>query len=83
MSWEETVINLVNLDMLERNKVHTEFSYKETFATYSYPYIQDDKAVTEALHPRMIESINQNIVNKNFSDYFLINRALYTSLMGK
>ena len=83
-SWEETVVNLVNLDMLERNKAHTEFAFNDGFSTYSYPYIQEDnKELTKSLHGKFIESIDNNIVYKNYSDYFLINRALYTSLMGK
>lgn len=40
-SWEECVVNLVVLDMLNKNKAHTEFDYTDTLATYSYPYIQD------------------------------------------
>lgn len=40
-SWEECVVNLVVLDMLRENKVHTELDYTRGFATYSYPYLQN------------------------------------------
>lgn len=32
--------------MLQRNKVHTDFDYTETLATYSYPALQE-KDVTK------------------------------------
>jgi hypothetical protein len=38
-SWEECVVNLVVLDMLKKNKAHTEFDYTDGFSTFAYPYI--------------------------------------------
>jgi len=81
-SWEECVVNLTVLDMLSRNKVHTEFQYIDTFNAYSYPNIQE-KETTLALTQPFIQSINENIIYKNYSQYHLVNRTLYTGLMGK
>jgi hypothetical protein len=38
-SWEETVVNLVVLDMLRENNDHSKIDYAKGFATYSYPYL--------------------------------------------
>ncbi|KAL4452933.1 hypothetical protein ABPG74_002498 [Tetrahymena malaccensis] len=81
-SWEECVVNLTVLDMLKRNQVHTEFQFIDTYNAYSYPNIQD-KEITESLTQPFIQAINEHVVYKNYSPYHLVNRTLYTGLMGK
>jgi hypothetical protein len=80
--WEECVVNLVVLDMLAKNKVFDELDWTEGLATYSYPNIQE-KAVTERNTDRFIEAIDRHIVHRKYSPYYLINKVLYTALMGK
>lgn len=81
-TWEECVINLVTLDMLEKNEVHTKLFYPDGFTTYSYPYLQDDETRKQLTTP-FINSITKNIVNEHFSQYYMLNQILYTALMGK
>ena len=38
-TWEECVVNLVVLDMLQHNKVHEKLDYTKGFATYSYEFL--------------------------------------------
>ncbi len=39
LTWEEAVVNLVVLDMLQANQVHSKLDYTKGFATYSYPQV--------------------------------------------
>ena len=68
--------------MLKKNKAHTEFDFTDGFSTFAYPYIQE-KDTTLALKQPFIDSITDNLIYKDYSEYFLINRALYSALMGK
>lgn len=40
VSWEETVVNLLTMDMLDKNGLPKEINYKKGFYAYSYPYLQ-------------------------------------------
>ena len=40
-TWEECVVNLVVLDMLEKNKTHDKLDYSKGYAKHSYPYLKD------------------------------------------
>lgn len=71
-TWEECVVNLVGLDMLHRNKVHSEFTFESGLAAYSYEHLQD-KAIQEQNKEVFIKSIGQNIINKQYSPYYMIN----------
>ena len=81
--WEEAVVNLVTLDMLKKNKTFPELDYTEGFATFSYPYLQSDSKFSKELTKPFIDTISQNILVNNVSQYNLINQVLYTSLLGK
>ncbi|KRX02806.1 hypothetical protein PPERSA_04009 [Pseudocohnilembus persalinus] len=81
-SWEECVVNRVVLDMLNNNKVHTDFHYADGLATYSYPYIQE-KETQLANYEKFIDTIREHVIYNKFSDYNMINQVLHTSLMGK
>jgi len=81
-SWEECVVNLVVLDSLRQNKVHTELFFPDGVACYSYPFLQEPE-ITKSLTVPFINAITEHVVNEDFSEYNIINQALYTSLMGK
>jgi len=81
--WEECVVNLVTLDMLKKNKVFSDLDYTEGLSTYSYPYLQGDQKYSKQLMKPFVESISQNIISNNVSQYNMINQALFTGLMGK
>lgn len=68
--------------MLLKNKNFEEIDWTQGLATYSYPNIQE-KAVMERNTKVFIETIDEHIVNNRYSQYPLINRILYTALMGK
>jgi len=75
-------VNLVVLDMLNQNQNFDKIDWTKGFATYCYPHIQG-KEIREINTRKFIESIDEHIVNHKYSDYHLINRILYTALMGK
>jgi hypothetical protein len=81
-SWEECVVNLVVLDMLRNNKTHVELDYTDGYSTFSYPYLQE-KETTLTLKKPFVNAISENIIGTHFSQYPLINQALYSGLMGK
>eukprot|EP01016_Furgasonia_blochmanni_P055040 TRINITY_DN9140_c0_g3_i1.p1 TRINITY_DN9140_c0_g3~~TRINITY_DN9140_c0_g3_i1.p1 ORF type:complete len:320 (-),score=66.94 TRINITY_DN9140_c0_g3_i1:120-1079(-) len=71
------------MDMLQKNKVHTELKYNDGFSTYSYPYLQD-KSTTKELSKPFVDAITKDLLNVNISEDFpLMNQVLYLSLMGK
>lgn len=41
ISWQETVVNLITLDMIRENKVPDKLDYRKGFYSYNYNYIQD------------------------------------------
>jgi len=82
MSWEECVVNLNVLDMLQTNQLHTEVDYTTGFSTFSYPYHLDEEKGGALLTKDFVENINKNIVGKDFSDYNMMNQILYQGLLG-
>lgn len=49
LTWEETCVNLLSMDMLRDNKLPKDIKYKEGLYAYSYPYLQEpeqSKAIT-------------------------------------
>ncbi|CAD8207800.1 unnamed protein product [Paramecium octaurelia] len=81
-AWEEAVVNLVVLDMLNANKNMEEIDWSKGLSTYSYANIQS-KEIQEANKNLFIQTIDEHIINHRYSEYYLINRVLYTALMGK
>lgn len=69
--------------MLKNNKVFPELDYTEGFCTYSYPYLQSNPKYSKELMKPFIDSISQNIITNNASQYHMINQILYSSLLGK
>ncbi len=49
---------------------------------YAYPFLQEPE-ITKSLTVPFINAITEHVVNEEFSEYNIINQALYTSLMGK
>lgn len=82
VSWEETVINLLTMDMLEKNTLPHETKYKNGYYSYSYPYIQDKKQST-AITENFISEISNQILDGKRTGYNLIDKVLYTGLMGR
>ena len=62
-TWEECVVNLVVLDMLEKNKTHDKLDYSKGYATHSYQYLKDQNSNNSLTKP-FIESISENIIDK-------------------
>jgi hypothetical protein len=81
-SWEECVVNLITIDTLRANNTFLNIDYTKGLSTFSYPYITDEKTV-DNLTPWFVQSITDYIVCDNWSPYFDINQALFTTLMGK
>jgi len=82
MSWEETVVNLEVLDMLQTNQLHTDVDFTEGFTTFSYPYHYDKEKGGAAITKPFVENINTHVVGKDFSEYNIMNQILYQGLMG-
>ena len=82
-SWEELVVNPAVFDMILENKVYSEIDLKQSMLTYSFPALSDKKNGGMILRDKYITAITEQIVGKQFSDFAMINKALYQSLMGK
>ena len=82
LSWEEVVVNVNVLDMLERNQLYEEIDMTKGFSTFSYPHHMDKIQGGANLTKNFVESINRHIIGREFSEYNIINQALYQSLMG-
>lgn len=65
LSWEECVVNLVVLDMLEKNEVHEKLDYTKGYCTYAYPYLRDQsKDHVKSLTQPFIHAIGEHIIDK-------------------
>ncbi len=60
--------------MLRENKVHDDLKFYEGLSTYAYPYLQDTET-TKSLTQPFINTINEHIIDKNYSEYNLINKV--------
>lgn len=67
--------------MLETNELNTEVDYTKGFSTFSYPYHYDKElGGPKALTKNFVDSINRNIIGREFSEYNIINQAIYQAL---
>jgi hypothetical protein len=82
LTWEETVVNLLTLDMIEANNTHMKIDYTKGLVSYAYPDIQDEKT-HDNLTPKFIASITNNIICDNWSPFYEVNQILFKALMGK
>lgn len=80
-SWEECVVNLIVLDMLNQNEIFSKVNLREGFSTYSYPYHRQSSS--KELTEPFIEFIKRNLLSREISPYLTITESLFTSLMGK
>lgn len=53
ITWQETVVNLLTLDMINQNKIPDNMVYSKGLYTFSYEHIQD-KSVNKDLTPIFI-----------------------------
>ena len=83
ITWEETVVNLFVLDMLVNNSLPNKTTYKNGLYAYSYPFLQDKPEVKKELTPLFVDVIGKHILGGNLDNHPLINKFLYTSLMGR
>lgn len=83
VAWEELVVNPVILDMITKNTTYEEIDLRKSLLTYSYPQHSDQKEGGLQLREKYIEEITAQIIGKRFSEFSIINKALYESLMGK
>lgn len=82
LTWEESVVNLLTLDMIRANNTHMKIDYTKGLCTYAYPDIQD-KRTHDNLHDRFVEAITNHIICDNWSPYYEINQVMFKALMGK
>ena len=81
MSWQETVVNLMTLDMIRENKLPDQLDYRRGFYAYSYNYVQD-KDDHSALTVPLAKAIGEHILDGKRTPYALIDKVLYSGLMG-
>jgi hypothetical protein len=82
MTWEESVVNLVVLDMLRANQVHMKLDYTKGVSTYAYPDLQDPRT-RDNIHDKFVQAITDYIVCDSWSPYYEVNQILFKALMGK
>ena len=82
LTWEEAVVNLLTLDMIEANNTHMKIDFTKGLVTYAYPDIQDEKT-HDNLTLKFIASITNNIICDNWFPYYEVNQILFKALMGK
>ena len=83
ITWEETVVNLFVLDMLTSNSLPNKTTYKNGLYAYSYPFLQDQEDTRKEITPLFVDVISKHILGGNLHTHPLINKFLYTSLMGR
>lgn len=83
LTWEECVVNLVTLDMLDGNSMDADTDLKRGISTYSYNGLAHETEGGKAIMEKFVRSINKNIIGRDISPYNIINQSLYQALMGK
>ena len=83
ITWEETVINLFVMDMLVNNSLPNKTTYKNGLYAYSYPFLQDNPNVRNEVTPLFVNSISDYVLGGRRTDYPLIDKFLYSSLMAR
>jgi hypothetical protein len=71
------------MDMLINNTLPQKTTYKHGLYAYSYPFLQDSPEIKNQLTPVFVDAISTHILGQNLSEYPLINKFLYTALMGR
>ena len=82
ISWEETVVNLLTVDMLRSNQLPQEVNYRKGLYAYNYPELQEETQ-TKELQETFIKEISNEILEGKRTGYDLIDKVLYAGLMGK
>lgn len=83
ITWEETVVNLLTMDMIINNSLPAKTNYKNGLYAYSYPFLQDTPEVRTAITPLFIDAISEHVLGGQRSEYPLVDKFLYTGLMGR
>jgi len=60
-TWQETVVNLITVDMIRANQTHMKIDYTKGVSCYSYPNVQEER-IRENLTPKFIQAITDYIV---------------------
>jgi hypothetical protein len=81
-TWEETVVNLLTMDMIVQNKIPSEMNFTKGFYTYSHDLLQE-KGLRKQLTEPFINAISEHILGGTRTGYYFIDKVLYTTLMGK
>lgn len=82
ISFEESIVDLLILDMSIANQVHTKIDYTKGLLTYSYPSIQL-KSTTDNLTDKFVSAITDYVIADKWSPYHEVSRILFQALMGK
>lgn len=69
--------------MLNSNKTEPEIDLTKSLSTFSYPEMRRKEFQLAENSKQFVESINKHIIGSDFSQYNIINQALYKGLMGK
>ncbi len=83
LSFQECIVNLSILDMLDQNTTFDKIDLTMSYYAYSYEEVQHKDYNKVIKRDQLVKSITSNIVGKSFSPYSIINEALYQCLMGK
>lgn len=82
-SWEECVVNLTVLDMLNENKTEPELDLTTGLSIFSYHEMRPKTYDLVPASQKFVSTINKNIIGRDFSEFNIINQTLYKALMGK
>ena len=84
LSFEECIVNLNVLDMLEKNKLYDDLNLTRGIAAYSYPELQAKTGEVAGL-PDLMKGVQRHIIGHpdSHSEIKIINEALYKAVAGK
>lgn len=69
--------------MLSNNKTEPELDLTKGLSTFSYPEMRHKDFNLAENSKQFVQSINKHIIGSEFSQYNIINQAVYKGLMGK
>ena len=69
--------------MLVNNSLPGNTTYKNGLYAYSYPFLQDSESTRKEITPAFVDVIGKHILGGRLDSHPLINKFLYTSLMGR
>ena len=71
------------MDMVLNNSLPSKTTYKNGLYGYSYPFLQDAPETRNEITPVFINAISDQILGGKRTEFPLIQKFLYTGLMGR